>query len=66
MRFIKIAILPKTRLGKSAIAITVLFIILILLKMLPMGIPVPTFGIVFLGILGFITAIMAVIKKIIL
>lgn len=59
----KLAVWPKTSLGKIAFICSAVFIILITIKMTVHGIPVPTFAIGFVGILGLILGIIAVIKK---
>lgn len=58
----KLSLKPQTNLGRWAAVLSISFIILISLKVNP-GIPLPEFAITGLGIAGFITGIVAVIKK---
>lgn len=58
----KTTVAPKTNAGKWAIGLSLAFIILISFKM--MGrMPLPTFGIAAIGLLGFLVGIYAVIKN---
>lgn len=64
MEKLKITFMPKTGLGSIASLIGIATAILFLLKMLsPSGFPVPTFGIVGLGVVGFVLGIAAIVKK---
>ncbi|MGE5627062.1 MAG: DUF5050 domain-containing protein [Solirubrobacterales bacterium] len=58
----KITVMPKSSSGKFAAIISITFTILILLKMLPVNLPIPTFGIFAFGVLGFFAGIFALIK----
>lgn len=58
----KITLLPKTRLGKWSVGLSTSFIILIWLK-IQYGLPLMTFAIAFLGLLGFLIGIVAIIKN---
>lgn len=59
----KITIMPKSASGKFAAIVSITFIILILLKMLPVNLPVPTFGTFAFGVIGFFAGIFALIKR---
>jgi len=59
MRF---TFLPKTKLGKWAVGLSIVFIILILAKMQG-SIPIPTFAIAAFGLAGFILSIVAIFKS---
>lgn len=58
----KIPILPKSRLGKWAVGLSIAFIIFIWMKMGGIN-PLPTFFIAALGLAGFFSSITAVIKN---
>lgn len=58
----KIALLPKTCLGKWSVGLSIGFIILIWLK-IQYSIPIMTFAIAALGLAGFLIGIIAIIKK---
>lgn len=58
----KITLLPKNILGKWSMGLSIAFIILIFLKMRGL-IPIMTFLIAALGLVGFITSIVSIIKN---
>ena len=58
----KFTVLPKTRLGKCSVGLSILFIILILLKMQD-SMPLPTFAVAVFGIAGFILALIAIFRN---
>lgn len=58
----KITLLPRTPLGKLAAYLSIAFIILISLKIQP-GIPVSTFAIAAIGMIGFVIGIISFFKK---
>lgn len=58
----KLSVIPKTSAGILATVLAIAFIIMISLKMKSMF-PLPTFGIAAVGVGGFISAIVALIKK---
>jgi hypothetical protein len=59
---VKITFMPKTPLGKAASACTIIFIVLLLLKM-GTGFPLATFAIAGIGVVGFVLGIAAIIRK---
>jgi len=58
----RLTFLPKTLTGKWSIVISIVFIILIWTK-IQYSIPIPTFAIVALGLIGFIVSIIAIFKN---
>jgi hypothetical protein len=58
----KITLSPKTTLGKIAAFLSIAFIILISLKIRP-GIPISTFAIAGIGMVGFVIGVVSIIKK---
>lgn len=58
MRF---TVVPKTRLGKWALGLSVAFIVLITVKIIAF-LPLPAFVIAALGLAGFIMGILAIVK----
>ncbi|MHC1720963.1 MAG: DUF5050 domain-containing protein [Clostridiaceae bacterium] len=64
MKKLKITFMPKTGLGSIAFLTGIATVLMFLFKMMsPSGFPVPTFGIVGLGVVGFVLGIAAIIKK---
>lgn len=59
----KLSVWPKKSLGKIAFICSAVFVILMAIKMTTHGIPIPSFAIASVGILGLILGIIAVIKK---
>jgi len=59
---VKNIFLPKTRLGKWSVLISIVFIILIWAK-IQFGIPLLTFVIAAIGLVGFILSLIALIKN---
>lgn len=62
VRIMKHWIKPETLLGKWSVLLGILFIVFITLKMGP-GFPLPTFAIAAIGIAGFVTGIISIVKK---
>ena len=62
MKHRKLVLLPKTRIGKWAVGLSIAFIVLIAVK-IQGSLPMPTFAIAGLGLAGFIMAIIAILKK---
>jgi len=62
MSNIKITLLPKNKLGKWSVGLSIAFIILIWLK-IQFSIHVMTFAIAALGLAGFVTSIISIIKN---
>lgn len=58
----KITVLPKTRVGKWSVGLSIAFIFLIGLGMLGYPVPLPVFGIAALGLAGFVTSIVGIVK----
>jgi hypothetical protein len=58
----RLALLPKTAMGKWSVALSIAFIVLIWAK-IEDSMPVPTFAIAVLGLAGSILAVTAVLKK---
>ena len=58
----KLSLLPKTTLGKLAVGFSIVFIILIFVK-IQNSLPVPTFAIAALGLVGFTIGIVAIFKN---
>ena len=58
----KFTFLPKTTLGKWSVGLSILFIILIWLK-IQGSMPLPTFAIAVFGLAGFILSIVAIFKN---
>lgn len=58
----RLALLPKTAMGKWSVALSIAFIVLIWAK-IEDSVPVPTFAIAVLGLAGSILAVTAVLKK---
>lgn len=59
----KIQVFSKTKAGKSAAWLTLLFIILMILKFFTYSIPLPTPVIAGFGVIGFILGIISIIKS---
>ena len=59
----KIQVISKTKAGKSAAFLTLLFIVLIILKFFTYSIPLPTPVIAGLGVIGFILGTISMIKS---
>jgi len=60
----RLNLLPKTTSGKWSVGISIVFIILICMKILNIiSIPIPTFAIAALGLIGFILSIIAIFKN---
>lgn len=53
---------PKTSTGKWALGLSLAFIVLITLKIMG-SMPLPTFGIAAIGLIGFIVGVLAIIKN---
>lgn len=58
----KTTFVPKTSSGKWAFVISVAFIVLITLKIMG-SMPLPTFGIAAIGLVGFLVGVFAIIKN---
>lgn len=59
----KIQVFSKTKAGKSAACLTLLFIILMILKFFTYSIPLPTPVIAGLGVIGFILGFVSMMKN---
>ena len=58
----RLNVVPKTTLGKSSVGLSIVFIILIWMKM-QYSIHVPTFAIAAVGLIGFIMSIIAIFRN---
>lgn len=58
----KTTFVPKTNSGKWALGISIAFIVLITLKIMG-SMPLPTFGIAAIGLVGFLVGVFAIIKN---
>ncbi len=58
----RLNVIPKTTLGKWSVGLSILFIILIWIK-IQFSLRVPTFAIATLGLIGFIISIIAIFKN---
>lgn len=58
----KTTFVPETNSGKWALGISIAFIVLITLKIMG-SMPLPTFGIAAIGLVGFLVGVFAIIKN---